>query len=168
MTLADPKVFMEAMLSEMRRVMRVELEQVREWIDQMESAHEGQPQNVPNLRRRERVQPREVRVEDEEPYGAGFDDEDDRDSVVALGAIASLQEKSILDGGLSQSVFEAPSLSSEDNRRERCQGFEDRVVWTWSGYSGSWRAGFDFQLSRVHLGGVVLAVRVELDDLLAE
>ncbi|KAA8521351.1 hypothetical protein F0562_012030 [Nyssa sinensis] len=80
--MADPKVFMEAMLSEMRRVMKLELEQVHEWIDQMESARERQPQNVPNLRRRERVQPREVRVEDEEPYGAGFDEEDDQDSVV--------------------------------------------------------------------------------------
>ncbi|KAA8541310.1 hypothetical protein F0562_025273 [Nyssa sinensis] len=83
MTLADPKVFMEAMMSEMRRVMRVELGQVHERIDQIENARERQPQNVPNLRRRERVQPREVRVEDEEPYGAGFVEEDDRDSVVA-------------------------------------------------------------------------------------
>ncbi|KAA8531333.1 hypothetical protein F0562_006042 [Nyssa sinensis] len=83
MTLADLKVFMEVMLSEMRRVMRLELEQVHERIDQMEGAHERQPPNVPNLRRRERVQPREMRVEDEEPYGAGFDEEDDRDSVVA-------------------------------------------------------------------------------------
>ncbi|KAA8517523.1 hypothetical protein F0562_017847 [Nyssa sinensis] len=82
MTLADLKVFMEAMLSEMRCVMKLELEQVHERIDQMESARERQPQNVPNLHRRERVQPREVRVEDEEPYGAGFDEEDDRDSVV--------------------------------------------------------------------------------------
>ncbi|KAA8539294.1 hypothetical protein F0562_025986 [Nyssa sinensis] len=81
MTLADPKVFMEAMLSEMGCVMKLELEQVHERTDQMESARERQPQNVPNLRRRERVQPREVRVEDEEPYRAGFDDEDDRDSV---------------------------------------------------------------------------------------
>ncbi|KAA8544683.1 hypothetical protein F0562_019470 [Nyssa sinensis] len=81
MALADPKVFIEAMLSEMRRVMKLELEQVHERIDQMESAHERQPQNVPNLRRRERVQPREFWVEDEEPYGASFDEEDDRDSV---------------------------------------------------------------------------------------
>ncbi|KAA8519110.1 hypothetical protein F0562_013366 [Nyssa sinensis] len=82
MTLADPKVFIEAMLNEMRHVMRMELEQVYERIDQMESAREMQPQNVPNLRSRERVHRRDVRVEDEEPYGAGFDEEDDRDSVV--------------------------------------------------------------------------------------
>ncbi|KAA8535839.1 hypothetical protein F0562_030841 [Nyssa sinensis] len=71
MTLTDPKVFMEAMLSEMRRMIRVELEQVHERIDQMESAHE-KLQNAPNVHRRERVQPREMRVEDEEPYRAGF------------------------------------------------------------------------------------------------
>ncbi|KAA8538782.1 hypothetical protein F0562_025474 [Nyssa sinensis] len=71
---------MAAMMSEMRRVMKLELEQVHEWIDQMETAHE-KLQNDPNVRRRGRVQPREVRVEDEEPYGAGFDKEDDRDSV---------------------------------------------------------------------------------------
>ncbi|KAA8521337.1 hypothetical protein F0562_012010 [Nyssa sinensis] len=84
MTLADPKVFIEAMMNEMRHVMKLELEQVLERIDQMESVCERQPQNVPNLLRRERVQPREVRVEDEEPYGAGFDEEDDRDSVVGV------------------------------------------------------------------------------------
>ncbi|KAA8538288.1 hypothetical protein F0562_027889 [Nyssa sinensis] len=82
MALTDPKVFMEAMLSEMWHVMKLELEQIHERIDHMESARERQPQNVPNLRRRERVQPWEVRVEDEEPYGAGFDEEDDQDSVV--------------------------------------------------------------------------------------
>ncbi|KAA8531459.1 hypothetical protein F0562_006188 [Nyssa sinensis] len=47
----------------------------------MESAHE-KLQNAPNVRRRERVQLRAMRVEDEEPYGTGFDEEDDRDSVV--------------------------------------------------------------------------------------
>ena len=81
--LADPKMFMEAMMSEMRRVMKLELEQVHERIDQMESTHEKQPQRILNVRGRARVQPREVRVEDEGPYGAGFDVEDDRDSVVS-------------------------------------------------------------------------------------
>ncbi|KAA8538777.1 hypothetical protein F0562_025469 [Nyssa sinensis] len=74
---------MEAMISEMRRVMKLELEQVHERIDQMESAH-GKLQNASNVHRRERVQPGEMRVEDEEPYGTGFDEEDDRDSVVVM------------------------------------------------------------------------------------
>ncbi|KAA8524100.1 hypothetical protein F0562_010469 [Nyssa sinensis] len=96
------------MLSEMRYVMRVELEQVHERIDQIESACERQPQNVPNLRRRERVQLTEVRVEDEEPYRAGFDEENDRDSVVgeklrreteerAAAAVAAKQQQRCAD-----------------------------------------------------------------------
>ena len=77
--LADPKVFMEAMMSEMRRVMKMEMEQVHERIDQMENRREEQPQNGRNLRRRERVPSRE---EDEERFGSGFDEEEDRDSIV--------------------------------------------------------------------------------------
>jgi hypothetical protein len=41
--LADPKVFMEAMTSEMRCVMKMEMEQIHEWIDQMENRREEQP-----------------------------------------------------------------------------------------------------------------------------
>jgi len=77
--LADPKMFMEAMMSEMRRVMKMEMEQVHERIDQMENRREEQPQNGRNFRRRERVPPRE---EDEERYGSGFDEEEDRGSIV--------------------------------------------------------------------------------------
>jgi hypothetical protein len=77
--LADPKVFMEAMMSEMRRMVKMEMEQIHERIDQMENRREEQPQNSHNLRRRERVPPRE---EDEERYGSGFDEEEDRDSIV--------------------------------------------------------------------------------------
>jgi hypothetical protein len=71
--LADPKVFMEAVMSEMRRVMKMEMEQVHERIDQMENRRE-KPQNGRN-----RVPPRE---EDEERYGSGFDEEEDRDSII--------------------------------------------------------------------------------------
>uniref|UniRef100_A0A2N9II85 RNA-directed DNA polymerase n=1 Tax=Fagus sylvatica TaxID=28930 RepID=A0A2N9II85_FAGSY len=77
--LADPKLFMEAMMSEMRRVMKIEMEQVHERIDQMENRREEQKQNGRNLRRRERVP---VREEEEERYGSGFDEEEDRDSIV--------------------------------------------------------------------------------------
>jgi hypothetical protein len=77
--LTDPKVFMEAMMSEMRRVMKMEMEQIHERIDQMENRREEQPQNDRNLRRRGRVPPRE---EDEVRYGSGFDEEEDRESIV--------------------------------------------------------------------------------------
>ena len=53
--LADPKAFLEAMMSEMRRVMKMEMTQVHERIDQMENRRDEQPQNGCNLRRRERV-----------------------------------------------------------------------------------------------------------------
>jgi hypothetical protein len=76
---ADPKVFMEAMMSEMRRVMKMEMEHVHDRIDQMENRREEQSQNDRNLRRRERVPPRE---EDEGRYGFGFDEEEDQDSIV--------------------------------------------------------------------------------------
>ncbi|KAB1224224.1 hypothetical protein CJ030_MR2G005743 [Morella rubra] len=46
-TLADPKVFMEAMVSEMRRVMKFEMEQVHERIDRMENSLEKQPKTAP-------------------------------------------------------------------------------------------------------------------------
>ncbi|KAB1205737.1 hypothetical protein CJ030_MR7G028078 [Morella rubra] len=84
-TLTDPKVFMEAMVSEMRRVMKFGMEQVHERIDRMENSLEKQPQNSPNFCRRERVPRREARVEDEEPYGSGFEEEEDRDSIVGYG-----------------------------------------------------------------------------------
>ena len=46
--LADPKMFLEAMMSEMRRVMKMEMVQVHERIDQMENKREEQPQNGRN------------------------------------------------------------------------------------------------------------------------
>ena len=78
--LADLKVFLEAMMSEMRRVMKMEMAQVHERIDQMENRREEQPQNGHNLHRRERVP---LREEDEERYGSGFGEEEDRDSIIS-------------------------------------------------------------------------------------
>ena len=78
--LVDPKVFIEAMMSEMRHVMKMEMEQVHKQIDQMENRREEHHKNGRNLRRRERVPPRE---EDEERYEFGFDEEEDRDSIVS-------------------------------------------------------------------------------------
>ena len=50
----DPKLLMEALIGEMRRAMRVEMEQVHERMNRIENAHMGQPQIAPNVRRRER------------------------------------------------------------------------------------------------------------------
>ena len=78
----DRKLLMEALIGEMRRVMRAEIEQVHERIDRIENTRMEQPQIAPNMRRRGRIQPRAVKVEDEEYYGDTFGDEDDRDSTV--------------------------------------------------------------------------------------
>ncbi|KAB1213155.1 hypothetical protein CJ030_MR5G021733 [Morella rubra] len=81
MTLADPKMFMEAMMSEMKHMIKSEMEQFHEQIEQMENSL--QPQNNPNFRRRERVPRKEARVEDKEPYGSGFEEEEYRNSVIS-------------------------------------------------------------------------------------
>ncbi|PON78907.1 hypothetical protein TorRG33x02_236850 [Trema orientale] len=78
----DLKLLMEALISEMRRAIREEMEQVHEQMDRIENAYVGQPQIAPNVHRRERFQPREMRVEGEEFYGDTFGDEEDRDSIV--------------------------------------------------------------------------------------
>ena len=83
---------MAAMVEEMRRIMRGELEQIHERLDRVENERVvqeqnatermGQGRNVPNVRRRERVQPRRVRDEEDQYYKIVFDeDEEDRDSV---------------------------------------------------------------------------------------
>ncbi|GMN56121.1 hypothetical protein TIFTF001_025243 [Ficus carica] len=40
---ADPRLYVEALVGEMRRMMRVELEQVNERLDRVENANQGQP-----------------------------------------------------------------------------------------------------------------------------
>ena len=76
----DSKFHMEVMMGEMRRILRVKLEQVHEWMDRMENSRVEQPQSS-DWRRRERVPSREVIVE-EEYDGDGFDEEDEWESVV--------------------------------------------------------------------------------------
>ena len=77
----DLKLHMEAMIGEMRRMLRVELEQVHERMDRMENSRVEQPQSS-NWRRKEKVPPKGIRVEEEDYDGDGFDEEDERESVV--------------------------------------------------------------------------------------
>ena len=75
---ADPKLLMEAMMGEMRRMLRGELEQFHERVDRKENARVEQPQHVPHARRRERVP---VRGEAPDYYGIDGDEfEDGEDS----------------------------------------------------------------------------------------
>ncbi|PON42002.1 hypothetical protein PanWU01x14_285340 [Parasponia andersonii] len=78
----DPKFLIEALIDEMRRVMRAEMEQVHELIDIIENRHMEQPQIAPNMHGKRRFQHRKVKVEDEEYYRDTFGDEDNRDSIV--------------------------------------------------------------------------------------
>ena len=68
----DPKLFMEAMMGEMKRVMRLELEQIHERINRMETTRVDQPQPIPNVRRRERVQSRHEAKDCKEFNGSRF------------------------------------------------------------------------------------------------
>ena len=115
--LADPKVFMEAMVSEMRRMMKFEMEQVHERIDRMENSVEMQPQNGPNFRRRERVPRREARVEDEEPYGFGFEEEKERNSIVGYrrhgGRVREARNRE--DNNLSGIKMKIPSFQGRSD-----------------------------------------------------
>ena len=64
-------------------MMRVEIKQIHDRLDSVEEGTQrGQPQNAHNVPRRERVQPRGVRAEDEESFGQGFDEEDDQVSII--------------------------------------------------------------------------------------
>ena len=74
---ADPKLLMETMMGEMRRLLRGEIGQLHERIDRIENARVEQPQHVPHARRRERVP---VRGEVDDYYrndGEEFDEGED-------------------------------------------------------------------------------------------
>lgn len=60
------------LMREMKRMLRVELERVHERLGRIEIARLKQPQNAPNVCKRERVRFRGVRDEDEKYCGAGF------------------------------------------------------------------------------------------------
>ena len=79
----DLKNWKEALVGEMRRMMRGELEQLHEPLDQVENARVEQPRPVPQARRRERVP---IREEVNDYYGDENDMEgDDRMSNVGAG-----------------------------------------------------------------------------------
>ena len=75
----DMNFIMEALTSEVKRMVKAELEKFPEKVEQS-SQH---PQNPPIRGRRERLPRRGVRVEEERYEGDGFEDEIDHDSVVS-------------------------------------------------------------------------------------
>ena len=71
----DMKFIMEALTSEVKMIIKAELEQFHERVEQSFE----QPLNPPTRRRRERLPRRGVRVEED---GNGFEDENDHDSAI--------------------------------------------------------------------------------------
>ncbi|KAL7105889.1 hypothetical protein ACP275_07G074800 [Erythranthe tilingii] len=71
----DPKFTMEALMSEMKRFVREEMEQIHERMDQMENSRQEFPQTIPNVQRRGQAPPREARAEEDEYYSDDFDDQ---------------------------------------------------------------------------------------------
>ncbi|WP_163008930.1 hypothetical protein, partial [Streptomyces sp. S5] len=76
-----PNLQMQALLGEMRRMMRVELEHIHERLDRVEEGTQrGQPPFAPNAPRRNRLRQREI-DEVGEFEGDDFEEEFDRMSV---------------------------------------------------------------------------------------
>ena len=74
----DLKFIMEALTSKVKRILRVELEQFHERVEQSFE----HPRNPPTGHRRKRLLRRRVQVEEEEYDGGGFEGEIDHDSIV--------------------------------------------------------------------------------------
>ena len=74
----DPKFMMEALMNEMKRMMRGEMDQIHKRLNQIEFNQVDQPRNTTNGHQRRKVQPREDRTENVEFNREGFDEDDDR------------------------------------------------------------------------------------------
>ncbi|PSS08357.1 Myosin heavy chain, fast skeletal muscle like, partial [Actinidia chinensis var. chinensis] len=78
---AVPNLQMQALMGEMRRIMRAELEHIHERLDRVEEGTQGgQPPLAPNVHRRGRLHQRELENLDEFE-GDGVEEESDRMSV---------------------------------------------------------------------------------------
>ena len=67
----DPRTYMEAMMAEMKRLMKKELEEVHERLDEMRTIRRGQPEYTPI---HDRTRHRPTRDEDDEFQEANFED----------------------------------------------------------------------------------------------
>ena len=72
------RLMMEAMIGEMRRMMRTEMEQIHARLDRVENAQPEHQPRVPNVVRRGRAQPREIEEEFDDFEEHGYEDEDNR------------------------------------------------------------------------------------------
>ena len=102
-------------MSEMRRVMRMELEHIHEQIDRMENTHVEQPQPTPNERRRERAQPRHVAEDYEEFNEGGFEEEDERHSVGSVRRFGRVRgDRNRVDNDLGSIKMKIPLFQGKN------------------------------------------------------
>ncbi|KAL5985009.1 hypothetical protein ACLOJK_038846 [Asimina triloba] len=79
------------------------------------------------------------------------------ESLEALSAVLALKEESLPHDGIDEVVLQMAGLAYKDDCREDLEQLEDRVSSSFLGYSTSYRAFLDFQLSTAHFprAGVV-------------
>ncbi|PKI66784.1 hypothetical protein CRG98_012790 [Punica granatum] len=114
----------------------------------MKNTSVEQPRNAPKVRRRKIVQPMELRVEDEENYGAGFDEEDDRNSVVSnrRRAWRFREPRNREDNNLGSIKMKIPSFQGMSDPEAYLE-WEKRVEFVFDSYSY-------FELKKVKLAAI--------------
>ena len=109
----DMKFIMQALTSEVQRIFRVELEQFHEMVEQSFK----HPRNPPTGRRRERLQRRGVRVDQEEYDGGDFEDENGYDSGVSNRRYGGRhrEDKNREDNNLGNIKMKIPSFQGKND-----------------------------------------------------
>ncbi|XP_020582538.1 uncharacterized protein LOC110026087 [Phalaenopsis equestris] len=118
-----PNLQFQALVGEMRRMMRVELEQIHERLERVEGGiQQRNPRNVSN-QQRERVPLRGEREEDEEYYAAEFDEENNRDLFVERrrygGQARDIRNRD--DNSLTGIKMRIPSFQGKNNPKAYLQ-----------------------------------------------
>ena len=112
----DQRFTMEAMMGELRRTMRAEMEQFHERLDRIENANQRPQPQVPNIVRRGRAQQRDV----EEEYDA-FDENDfeEEDNWRAGGNFRRFRggrgDRNREDGNLGSIKMKVPSFQGKND-----------------------------------------------------
>ena len=75
----DPKFMMKALMNQLKSIMKEEMYQIHEQLDQIEANQVGQPRNTTNGHQKRKVQQREDITKIDEFNHEGFDENDDRD-----------------------------------------------------------------------------------------
>ncbi|KAK0601078.1 hypothetical protein LWI29_021103 [Acer saccharum] len=98
----DLKIWKEALVGEMRRLMREELYHLHERLDQVENARAEQPQLVPQARGRQRVP---VRREVNDYYGDEYGEEEESDHFELLSHACDVPHICEAANGLCPDLF---------------------------------------------------------------